>query len=386
MNIDKCRRVLALVVLVAVTRGMAAPACLPVPATELWRLAPDDTLLLGAVIRAVPGPGGTVDLLDAQLAHILRVGPDGAVVDTLGREGDGPGEFRHPRDLLRLPDGRLGVVQVMPPRLVTLTPDGRPAPSLDLSLPDSAEATLDEARVTGRHLVVALTTGGFDGESLTEQTVIGDVGPDGTVSVRWRGPVVARKVASRTWREHDGVLFGRWTVTADGLLAIAPMRDDGTILLLDRAGRTVRRIDTGLAAPSRSAARLAELRRRLDRRFRSLPYEMAVELLSTEPAIRRLLAFPDGQLWVEPSAPPPVDGAMTWYLRYDAAGAPLPPIAVTCEGVRGRDELFFLAPDRCVLVKGYRDTPFCRTVDPMPPGGEGVAVQTEVVGYRLALP
>ena len=47
---------------------------------------------------------------------------------------------------------------------------------------------------------------------------------------------------------------------------------------------------------------------------------------------------------------------------------------------------FFLAPDRCVLVKGYWDTPFCRTADPMPPGGEDMAVQMEVVGYRLALP
>ncbi len=386
MTVAARRGIPVLLVLALAVRGMAAPSCRPVSATELWRLAPDDTLLLGAVTRAVPGPGGTVDLLDAQLAHILRVGPDGAIVDTLGREGDGPGEFRHPRDLLRLPDGRLAGMQVMSPRLVTLTPDGRPAPSVDLSLPDSAEATLDEAHATGQHLLAALATGGFDGESLTEQTVIGDVGPDGTVSVRWYGPVVARKVASRTWQEHDGVLFGRWTVTADGLLAIAPRRDEGTILLLDRAGHAVRRIDTGLTAPHRSEARLAELRRRLDRRFRSLPYEMAVELLPDEPAIRRLLAYPDGQLWVEPSAPPPVDGAMTWYLRYDAEGTPLPPIAVTCAGVRGRDELFFLAPDRCVLVKGYRDTPFCRTADPMPPAGEGPAVQTEVVGYRLVLP
>lgn len=63
---------------------------------ELWRIggAADEEargLFFGAVTETVADPAGNVYVLDTQMMHVVVVSPEGAIVDTLGREGEGPG-------------------------------------------------------------------------------------------------------------------------------------------------------------------------------------------------------------------------------------------------------------------------------------------------------
>jgi hypothetical protein len=65
-------------------------------------LVPVDTLvetaseLVGGVYDLAVAPDGEVHIADYGFKHVLVVGPDGSVRRTIGREGQGPGEFEMP--------------------------------------------------------------------------------------------------------------------------------------------------------------------------------------------------------------------------------------------------------------------------------------------------
>ena len=62
-----------------------------------------------------PGPlgfdaSGNLHILDAGAPHVVVIGPDGRLVRTVGREGEGPGEFDNPSDLVMWRDCRFAVL------------------------------------------------------------------------------------------------------------------------------------------------------------------------------------------------------------------------------------------------------------------------------------
>lgn len=66
-------------------------------------------------------------MLDAQLSQVHVYVPDGTHLRTLFGEGEGPGKVRGPRDLVLLEDGRVGVAQEVPGRLIFVTRNNVPA-------------------------------------------------------------------------------------------------------------------------------------------------------------------------------------------------------------------------------------------------------------------
>ena len=71
-------------------------------------------------------------MLDSQLNEVQVYAPDGEYLRTIGREGEGPGEFRAAFNLLLLPSGNIGVLQAFPSKIIGLTPDGNPADDFQL--------------------------------------------------------------------------------------------------------------------------------------------------------------------------------------------------------------------------------------------------------------
>lgn len=53
--------------------------------------------------------GGNLYVLDASARHVVKIGPDGRLVRTIGRAGEGPGEFVSPQRLVVWQDGSLAV-------------------------------------------------------------------------------------------------------------------------------------------------------------------------------------------------------------------------------------------------------------------------------------
>ena len=54
-------------------------------------------------------PSGAILVEDTQGNSVVRYGPDGSFADSIGRRGQGPGEFLFPRGTAVLPDGRVAV-------------------------------------------------------------------------------------------------------------------------------------------------------------------------------------------------------------------------------------------------------------------------------------
>ena len=79
---------------------------------EVWRVDGDDEeVLLGVVAQFLQDDDGNVYLLDGQLSEIQVFTPDGEHLSTIGRGGEGPGEFQNGADMFWAPDGHLAVVQ-----------------------------------------------------------------------------------------------------------------------------------------------------------------------------------------------------------------------------------------------------------------------------------
>jgi len=94
---------------------------------ELWRIGGDDEdILFGVISQLLHDDEGNIYLLDGQLSEIQVFDPDGEYLRTVGREGEGPGEFRNGIDMFWSPGGLLGVVQTWPGKIVFLTPKGDP--------------------------------------------------------------------------------------------------------------------------------------------------------------------------------------------------------------------------------------------------------------------
>jgi hypothetical protein len=96
---------------------------------EQWRIDAEDpeAPLMGFFDQAqIVVHDGRVYMLDRQLCHVLVYGDDGEYLDTIVREGDGPGEVRNPGVMFLCDDGRLAVQHGYPTKLEFVDLDGTP--------------------------------------------------------------------------------------------------------------------------------------------------------------------------------------------------------------------------------------------------------------------
>lgn len=80
--------------------------------------------VFGTVASAAIGLDGTLYVLDTQVPVIRHYSTSGDYLGAVGREGEGPGEYRSPIDLEVLADGRLAVWDPQNLRVTTYSPTG----------------------------------------------------------------------------------------------------------------------------------------------------------------------------------------------------------------------------------------------------------------------
>ena len=96
-----------------------APKTEVVRLTELWRIGEeDDDVVFGQIGGMVVDDDGRLYVPDLQARQIAVFSSSGEFLRNLGREGEGPGEFREPSGLVVLSDGLIGVVSAQPPAIV----------------------------------------------------------------------------------------------------------------------------------------------------------------------------------------------------------------------------------------------------------------------------
>lgn len=124
---------------------------------ELWRVGEDDDaeVVFGHIGDTAVDDDGRLYVADMQARQVNVFSRDGQFLRTLGRAGEGPGEFREPRALVALPDGLVGVVREQPPAILRFrAADGQFVDNLYLeSNPRHPFQRLGKVRCRGNTLV-----------------------------------------------------------------------------------------------------------------------------------------------------------------------------------------------------------------------------------------
>lgn len=328
---------------------------------QIWRLdgGEDAETVLGQVVSAAPGLDGRVLVCDAQLTQVLVVAPTGLVERTLGRKGDGPGDWEGAWRAVQLADGRIGAIGGAPAwtiqvgvrgRLVLLGIDGEPADTWRIGGDTGGMPTCSVRDLRCRGAFAAAATHAAlpspPNISMVDELVLLQA-PNGARTVVAR-QVRTSPLSSPTIHEQDAFepfAEGRMDLDANGRLAWAPERDawriairepDGTGLVLERPLRPVRRSD-------------AETRDTL-RRLGGGEYGTA---LPDHPLVGRVRWRPDGSLWVEPMGVEPAPGAMACFDEVSAAGELLRRVHLRIPEARSGDELVLTEDGRFVLLRGW---------------------------------
>ena len=341
--------------------------------TPVWRLGDDpDDEIFGEILAACRDAAGNICMLDGTLGEVRVYGPDArphagrepggmarpALIRTLGRIGDGPGEYRRPVAMCLLADGRLAVAQMIPARLVLFDREGRPAGAIE---PDASSGS------PGRGLMLARTALAVgEGVGLTVMmresgtrraravSILALFDLDGRPRARLLVKERAEEPGDRSRLQEADAWDGlerRWTAAADGTIYAAPEYHGYRIHRFD-----VTLAETVIARDHRPLARDAHERKRREAFFAALAGPQAgVAIEDLHRDIEQVAIGPDGNVWVLASSgawrnPP---GVLATFDIFDSAGRFIEQTALLGEGDPADDDLWLLG-DRLLLVRGQR--------------------------------
>jgi hypothetical protein len=360
---------------------------------ELWRIGgdtddPDE--FFGVIAEVLTDPDGNVYLLDAQLSEVKVYSADGEFLRVMGREGEGPGEFRRPSDAAFLPDGNLAVVQTAPGRIVMLTPEGEPAG--DLPVPDFGDAGsifLRNAGSThGGHLVVAFMKNHFDTGKLDQSNFLSCISTDGEELARlheetrvwdFANPVIAEKV----WDTFDR----RWLVGPDGRIFACTSHADYEIRIWQKDGTPDRVVTREYDRLGRTAEEIEWVHGIYEAFTRQAP-NSTVEVEDTWKDVNAIYSRNDGSLWVLTSRgfKENPEGSIGTFDVFDNLGHFVTQITLNGEGDPENDGYYFVG-DRLYVV-----TDFLQAAMAAQGGGTDETVAGEdvepmaVICYQLRVP
>jgi len=186
---------------------------------EQWRIGGyDDDQIFGVITAIVGDDAGNFYMLDSQLSEIKVYSGSGEYLRTIGREGEGPGEFRRAFNIFVMPDGNIGVLQAFPPKIVVLTPQGDPAGEYPLpEIEDEGFRVIFSARNAGDKLAMvwALNQPGETG--FTQKSILSLIADGGKREIRLHSQDSSMKAAEPKIAETEWDSFrNRWTASADG--------------------------------------------------------------------------------------------------------------------------------------------------------------------------
>lgn len=359
---------------------------------EMWRVGGDDDedVLLGIVTRVLLDAKGNLYLLDQQMSEVKVFSPAGELVNTLGRQGDGPGEVSNPGDFVLMPDGTLGLVQIFPGKIVKLNLDGTPAGDFN---PDTGAATaggflaLVNCRSAGGNLVLSGIRISMD-QATAKQTrtyFVRRYGMDGKQVAQYIGKDVVWDFSSGfKFREIDNdFIWWRMDVAPDGRLVVCEPRYDYALSVYSPEGKLEKVIDREYESWTRNATVKKRYEAIMDAQVRQFPPGTEMEVEAREQDVADLRVAKDGTIWVLPSRQmyEPEAGSFATYDVFAPDGRFTKQVRVHCPGNPASDRLIFAGDDRVLQVTGFWDAVIAAT------GGSGqedaAATAMEVICYRM---
>lgn len=290
----------------------AIDSAMEIDLEEVFRLGGwdgGDDEFFGVITDIEQDAEGNLYILDSQLNEIKVYGPDGEFLNSIGREGEGPGEFRNANGLFWLPDGRLGVSQVFPGRLVTLHKDGTPGDDFKL----------EEVEGNGFRLVMGVERAGDNLAVIyalnkpdqakglfTQSNILALFDGEGKELAQMHQHDSHINFASPKITELEFDSFrNRWTAGADGRVYAVPVLADYAIKVWSPDGTLDRVIERDYPVHDRTAEQKAELEELYERLSSggNLPPGTTYEVEEIHPCVnwQGLYTRPDGSVWVSTS-------------------------------------------------------------------------------------
>ncbi len=270
-------------------------------AKELWqRGGEDDDILFGMVSQLVRDGQGNIYLLDGQLSEIHVFSPQGEHLRKIGREGEGPGEFRNAADMYLGPGGTLGVVQIFPGKIVHLATDGTPAGNFPLP---EVEGGGFQLVFVGRGLADRVVLAGaqqqMQGGQQVQLSYLEAFDQHGKPTVRYHEEKAETRFGGMKFIEKSFSNFQRrWALAPDGRVAAALAFDDYQITVWNADGSVDRVIERPQYAP---LARTSEAKKRYQKLYDAITRwnpRSTFEVSDTHSAVAQIFFRDDGSLWI----------------------------------------------------------------------------------------
>jgi hypothetical protein len=361
---------------------------------ELWRAGGDDDeeIIFGVLSDVALDAQGNLYALDMQLSTISVFDGDGNFLRTIGREGEGPGEFRRAGQLFVTPDNKIAVAQMMPGKIVLLAPDGNPGGNFPMpAAPDGGTLMLWDAGAAGRSVVVG--TGTFvqkDGK-VTTSSSLQLLAPDGAL----RGKVAERSQSNDMANmnlEEKSIRRPVWAASADGKLFVNDTFDAYEVKFYSVDAKLARVATRDYQHRARSKEEMESGDRprfmmrggrgggRGGQRFEAKPSP-------TDPDVLLMFARDDGTLWVLSSrgGRDVPKGTIARFDVFDAAGHFVREVSIQGEGSYRADGIAIVG-DRLVVLKGLRSAQramFASMSDDPAAEEDEEAEPMSIVCYRL---
>jgi hypothetical protein len=359
---------------------------------ELWQIGgeDDEETVFGIINRVLIDDDNNIYLLDAQLSQISVFSPTGELLSTLGREGDGPGEFRGPTDMCFLPDGTIGVLQAFPGKVIKLNLDDTSAGVWPMGDPTKGAFYIMRGLRTGGTNVVAGGTEQHIDQAeglVTRETFLSNISTDGLRDLTYTTSTLTFKFQDLKFDEKtliDGV-DRRFDVSADGKVVVAIPRNGYEVSVFSPDG-TLERVFSRAYEPWVRDERAAGIWQRILETIQQQQAPNApVSWEDTEPDVELLRCAGDGSIWVLNSRAmwTETPGAFTYYDVFNPTGHFEKQVKVVCEGDPQEDMLFFAGDDLVFMVTGFWDAALSRF------GGAGTddddeeAEPMSVICYRV---
>ena len=340
------------------------PARRSVALEEVWHIgSEDEDVLLGLVGSGVLDDDGNVLLADQQLSHVVVVTPDGEVLDTLGRDGDGPGELRNLMGVFTVGD-RVGLIQSYPGKVVYVDRQGVPAGGFALSgePEDGGAFAIRDLCCVGDVLVGCTDRSSYDAETdkCVTRASLSVMDPEGVPSAELVTHEVARGARHIVMDEAASwSSFTAWAAGKHGRVATVAERDAWAVNEYDLSG-----------ALQRVLRRPYQLRKRTDEEKEEAVSSIVLSMvigqptiekkpLDTDPAIVGLDYAADGSLLVTTCRQAPAQLEAGVAGRYDVItpdGRFREELTLTFPGFDPeQDRLVFLDGVHYLIVRNYED-------------------------------
>jgi hypothetical protein len=313
---------------------------------EQWRLGgvtDDEDEFFGVIMQIATDGAGNLYLLDSQLHQVNVYSADGEFIRAIGREGEGPGEFRRPNDMVFLPDGNIGVMQSMPGKLVVLSPEGDPVGNHPVPGDKDGTQMFLGCRSVGDHIVLGVNffSRGDDGFKTVFRMIA--VNSQGEETAEYFGTETKRDFANLVFDEKDLSGFGiLWDVGPDGRVYANREFEQYRVDVWNADGSMERSITREYEPRKRTPAEMDEA----SKRFRIVinGREPERKISKTDRDVQRLYAREDGTLWVLSShgALDTPDGVVGTFDVYDRDGRFVRQAVLKGEGSIKRDGLYFV--------------------------------------------